>query len=166
MSTPRVSKTGFSGHLLTDMRHLDTLQKEFDAVTCMWQSFGYFDEDTNREVLAKMAEVVVPSGRIILDLYNRKYFQAVGSNTGGQHWTAGRWDYSDLTRYRDGRLVVQIQFATGDVDTFDWQLYSPQEMKALGESVGLRELITCAELDPEQVAGNRRRVFQIVFEKP
>lgn len=155
-----------SEFICMDMRHLHTLQTKFDAVICMWQSFGYFDEVTNREVFAKMAELVIPSGRIVLDIYNRKYFQAVRSNTGGQAWTAGKWDYSDLTRYQDGRLVVQIQFATGDVDTFDWQLYSPQEMKALGESVGLRELITCAELNPEQVAGNRRRGFQIVFEKP
>lgn len=155
-----------SEFICMDMRHLDDLHEEFDAVICMWQSFGYFDEDTNREVLAKMAELVVPSGRIILDLHNRNYFEAKEWNTGGQHWTAGSWDYSDLTRYRDGRLVVQIQFATGELDTFDWQLYSPQEMKALGESVGLRELLMCAELSPEQVAGNRRRVFQIVFEKP
>src|SRR4051812_43858207 len=39
-------------HLLRcDMREIDTLKSRFDALVCLWQSFGYFDDDTNATIL-------------------------------------------------------------------------------------------------------------------
>ena len=35
-----------------DMRRLGDLPKKFDAVICMWASFGWFDDATNADVLA------------------------------------------------------------------------------------------------------------------
>jgi SAM-dependent methyltransferase len=148
-----------------DMRDLDHLQEEFDAVICLWQSFGYFDEETNLEVLGKMADRLRLGGRMILDLYNRRYFKAVEWNGRTQSWDLGRWTFSKELFYIDGRLSVKFAWASGESDHFDWQLYAPDEMKALGESVGMKELLTCAEWNENQVAGNRRRMYQIVFEK-
>jgi len=148
-----------------DMRDLDHLDREFDAAICMWQSFGYFDEATNLSVLRAIAGRVRSGGRIVLDLYNRRYFKAVDSRRSGQHWTADRWDYSDSHVYADGRLQARIEWASGEGDEFDWQLYSPDELQEMGKSLELTTLLTCADFKPQQVAGNRRRSFQIVFEK-
>jgi SAM-dependent methyltransferase len=149
-----------------DMRDLDSIRQEFDAVICLWQSFGYFDEESNAQVLGKMADCLRPGGRLILDLYNRRYFKAVEWNHRTAARTMEQWIYSSDLRYEDGRLIVGYAWESGDNDRFDWQLYAPDEMKALAESIGLREILTCAEWKEEQVAGNRRRMFQMILEKP
>jgi SAM-dependent methyltransferase len=51
-----------------DMRDLSAHAGAFDVVLCLWQSFGSFDEATNRAVLAGMAACLRPGGRLILDL--------------------------------------------------------------------------------------------------
>ena len=69
-----------------DMRELDALTETFDAVLCLWQSFGYFDDETNANVLAQMARRANPRGCVILDIYNRAYFE---TRQGGNLVTRG-----------------------------------------------------------------------------
>lgn len=53
-----------------DMRKLPFIQ-EFDAVICMFSSFGYFERKRdNFQVLKSIARVLRPSGRLLLDLPN------------------------------------------------------------------------------------------------
>ncbi|MGH2813053.1 MAG: hypothetical protein ACRDI1_10130, partial [Actinomycetota bacterium] len=127
---------------------------------------GYFDEESNAQVLGKMADRLRPGGRLVFDLYNRRYFKAVEWNSSTAARTIEQWIYASDLRYEDGRLTVRYSWESGDNDRFDWQLYAPDEMKALGESLGLREILTCAEWKEGQVAGNRRRMFQMILEKP
>jgi hypothetical protein len=42
---------------------------------CVWQSFGYGDAATNTEVLRQMAAHLRPGGRLVLDTYNRDFFE-------------------------------------------------------------------------------------------
>ncbi len=56
-------------YLVGDMRALaDAVGDEtFDAVTLLSGSFGFFDDPTNRRVLAGMAARLKPDGRLLLD---------------------------------------------------------------------------------------------------
>ena len=58
-----------------DMTMLDTLPDVFDAVVCMWQSFGYFGQATNADVLTQICRHLRPGGRVVLDIYNRAFFE-------------------------------------------------------------------------------------------
>lgn len=50
------------------------LRMAFDAVTCFFTSFGYFQEpDENFGALCEMARVLKPGGRFFLDHLNRDY---------------------------------------------------------------------------------------------
>jgi SAM-dependent methyltransferase len=49
-----------------DMRKLPW-QREFDAVYCMCGSFGYFDDQGNREFVAAAARALKPGGRLLID---------------------------------------------------------------------------------------------------
>ena len=40
-------------YLEMDMRDVEKVPGEFDAVLCWWQSFGYFDDATNADVLSR-----------------------------------------------------------------------------------------------------------------
>jgi SAM-dependent methyltransferase len=55
-----------------DMREM-AFNEEFDGVTCMLTSFGYFDEDANMRVAEGIARALKPGGRFLLDLVNRDY---------------------------------------------------------------------------------------------
>src|SRR5437588_6046944 len=46
----------------------------FDLAVVMSQSFGYFDRETNRSVLGRLAGGIREGGRIILDLWNPDFF--------------------------------------------------------------------------------------------
>jgi ubiquinone/menaquinone biosynthesis C-methylase UbiE len=49
-----------------DMRRL-ACRDEFDAVICMFTSFGYFGDRENRGVLRRMARVLKSGGRVLID---------------------------------------------------------------------------------------------------
>jgi len=52
-----------------DMRNLPLREKSFRAVLSLFTSFGYFrEEDENLRVLKEMRRVLVPGGRVLLDL--------------------------------------------------------------------------------------------------
>src|SRR5262249_27863779 len=55
-----------------DMREM-TFENEFDAAYCMFASFGYFDDDTNRKVAANLQRALKPGGKVLIDVVNRDY---------------------------------------------------------------------------------------------
>lgn len=60
-----------------DMRSLpDGWTARFSRVVNWTTAFGYFDDDVNRTVLAEIARVLTPGGRLIMDLDNLARFLA------------------------------------------------------------------------------------------
>jgi SAM-dependent methyltransferase len=53
-----------------DLRRLPA-DGPFDAVVCWFTSFGYFDDDDNRRVLAEFRRVLRPGGRLLIETHNR-----------------------------------------------------------------------------------------------
>lgn len=53
-----------------DMRALPFQAATFDRVLCVFTSFGYFDDDGNRRVLAEAGRVLRPGGRLYVDQYH------------------------------------------------------------------------------------------------
>ena len=52
-----------------DMRELD-YDGEFDAALLLSGSFGFFDDATNEDVLARIARALRPSGRVLIDVFD------------------------------------------------------------------------------------------------
>ena len=65
-----------------DMREM-TFEDEFDAAYCMFTSFGYFDDDTNRKVAANLARAIKPGGKLLIELVNRDYLVATCRRVSG-----------------------------------------------------------------------------------
>jgi len=132
-----------SPDVLADLRDLDALPGDFDAVVNLWASFGYFGEDENRGVLASLAGRLRPGGRLVLDLYNREFFKRRGD--GERELAAGVVERSTL---RGSRRRVELSYPDGGVpDVFEWQLYSPDELAGLGAAFGLRPRTVVASPD-------------------
>jgi SAM-dependent methyltransferase len=146
-----------------DMRDLDAVPGMFDAAVLLWQSFGYFDAATNTAVLRRIGRKLKPKGRLILDIYHRGFFER----------------NQEVRRFeRDGRAVVETKWMDGDrltvrldyepggtADTFEWQLYTPEEIQALGEACGFGCMAICSGFDEATAASADSPRMQIVFEK-
>jgi SAM-dependent methyltransferase len=58
--------------LHADMRDL-SFESNFDAVTCLGTSLGYFDDETNRKVMERLLRALKPGGVLLLDVVNRDH---------------------------------------------------------------------------------------------
>ena len=67
---------------VADMRSL-AYDQEFDAVVNWFTSFGYFDPQTNDDVLARFARALRPGGRLLIELHNPWRLQRLLAQTGG-----------------------------------------------------------------------------------
>lgn len=125
-----------------DMRDLSDLPAPFDAVLVMWQSFGYFDPDTNLQVLEQIARILRPGGRLVLDLYHRAFFEAHPGTrileSGGRQVVETKW-------VDGGRLHVTLDYGEGEYEALDWELFYPEEIVARAKGVGFHPTTICSQ---------------------
>ena len=64
---------GFKINFLhADMREMN-FDGAFDAVLCYGTTFGYFDDETNKQVVERLFRALKPRGLLLLDVVNRDY---------------------------------------------------------------------------------------------
>jgi len=137
--------------LVRDLRELDGVPEDYDAVINMWASFGYFDAAENERVLGSFARRLRRRGRLVLDLHNRAFFEA---RQGAREIRPGIMERSTM---EGGRRHCELDYGDGTVDTFEWQLYRPEELQTLAARHGLAPVLTVAA---EEVPS-----MQLVFER-
>jgi SAM-dependent methyltransferase len=146
-----------------DTRQLDAYADAFDAVICLWQSFGYFDDATNAAVLRGMVACLRPGGRLILDLYHRSFFAA---RQGEQRFERAGVAIVSRSRLAGDRLAVELTYAGSEPgDRFDWRLYMPDEVVERAETAGLRATLACADFQEGRSPSEESPRMQFVFER-
>ncbi len=159
----RNGPTGKVTFIQADIRDLSPISGTFDAVLCLWQSFGYFDDQTNTSILRQIRDKLRPGGRFILDIYHRAFFEA--------HQESRQFERSGLIiterkQMAGGRLTVTLDYGSASpTDVFEWQLYTPNEICALANQIGLRTVLACTGFDESQQPGPTSPRMQLVFEK-
>lgn len=146
-----------------DMRELASLERTFDGVLCLWQSFGYGDSDENRLVLAGMRQVLRPGGRVLLDIYNAEAAALLPPTS-----TARRGDRAIRTRraWTGRRLRVELEYSDSDTtDRHEWEVYRPSEINQLAAAVGLDVSICCAWFDPAVPPTRDHLRMQLLLER-
>ncbi len=149
-------------YMIADVRDYLPDSGAFDVAIIMSQSFGYFDATTNREVLGGLAEGVREGGRVILDLWSADFFVA----------HQGRYEFKtpcgvvhETKRVQGDRLFVHLDYPDGGEDNFEWQLFSPDQMISMAESVGLRQLLACTGFDEVTPPSPSNPRIQFLFER-
>jgi SAM-dependent methyltransferase len=80
LSTPLLVRGGEEAHrrgltinfVRGDMRELD-FDNQFDGAYCLFSTFGYFDDETNKKTLQNVAKALKPHGKILIEILNRDY---------------------------------------------------------------------------------------------
>ena len=150
---------GVEVHVL-DMHELRELPGSFDAAFCMWASFGWFDDATNADVLAQMAEKTRPGGIVVLDVYDAVWFRA---HQGMHAIDRGGRRAHEHKRVVGNRLHTTLDYGDGSRDVFEWRLYEPDELRALAAEHGLDCEKVCAGCDPASPPDGETARMQLVF---
>jgi SAM-dependent methyltransferase len=153
---------GGPSYVNMDIRDYRPEPGAFDAAIVMSQSFGYFDSTTNREALGRLAARVREGGRVILDLWSQEFFVA---NQGRREFKAPGGKVRETKRAEGDRLFVHLDYADGSQDQFEWQLFSPEQMDSIAESVGLRPLLACTDFDETTSPSPTNPRVQFLFER-
>jgi SAM-dependent methyltransferase len=146
-----------------DMRSVGTLDGPYDAVVNLWHSFGFFDDETNRNVLRQVLDVLRPGGRAVFDLYNDRYCRhspptRITRRAGRNITTSHVWDGQRL------RLSIAYDGVEGGV--FEWRLYSEGEFARLCEDAGFEVLLACVWYDEARPITRDDTRMQFVLERP
>jgi SAM-dependent methyltransferase len=163
LSLAKREATGIVTYIQKDMRKLDELPGNFDAVISLWQSFGYFDAATNRDILQQISQKLHPQGRLILDIYNREFFE--------KHQGSGQLERKGViirvtNTMRGDRLTAHLEYGDNlGADTFEWRLYTLDEICDLAAGVNLRCLLACTECNEQKPATTKKPQMQLVFER-
>ena len=149
--------------LVHDLRDLDALEGEaFDAVLCLWQSFGAAEEDDGA-VLAAMTRRLRPGGRLLLDVYHRQALARLPTEE--REIRRGR-EVRTIRTLEGDRYRVRLSYSdSGDRDEFEWRVFTPEELAAEGAACGLSPLLACAWFDVDIPASAEHVRMQLLFER-
>jgi len=132
--------------VLADMRELAE-REVYDAAILMGQSFGYFDDRGNLEVLQRVHQALKPRGRLLLEVMNRdRVLNELPRSTWWQRSGRLYLDESEAD-YEQSRLCVKRTIIFDDGRTpveryLDIRLYGVHELQALLTMAGFR----CAQI--------------------
>lgn len=144
-----------------DVRSLPEFDQPFDAVICMWASFGGFTDAQNEALLANVVSLLRSGGRLVLDLYNADFFQSADPvrerNIDGVR-------VIERKRVQDGRLFITLEYDDGTSDSFQWRIFSVNELSALMRGLNCRLLEACAGFLPTAPPDPDVPRMQVVFE--
>jgi SAM-dependent methyltransferase len=143
-----------------DMRALPVAEGQ-DAVVCLWASFGFWDDATNADVLAQMTSRLRAGGRLVLDVFDRRFF---APRQGTRERDVEGVPIRERQTLLDSRLYVELQYGdSDDRDAFEWRLYEPEELAALVP--GLRAVVVCHDWDETARPDGSRPRYQLVLER-
>jgi SAM-dependent methyltransferase len=145
-----------------DQRDLRRLIGPFDAAVILWQSFGYFGPADNDGVLADIAALLRPGGRLLLDLFHPGFFAACQGPT--THVRDARCRAITNT-LNSRRLTSRIAYVDGTQETMSWELFTPDEIADRAESFGFREIERCTWWDGTREPTPDESRFQVVLER-
>jgi SAM-dependent methyltransferase len=148
-----------------DVSHLSELvDGPFGGVVCLWQSFGYGTPPENAALLGAMAGLLERGGRLVLDLYNRAFFE---TRTGTRTIEREGHSIREHTELDGDRLTTTLDYGLGVEDVFSWQLFTPEELVTLARSssTSLEPVLACADFDQAIPASAERARMQLVFER-
>lgn len=138
-----------------DMRYLDDIDGEYDVVYNLWTSFGYYDDETNREVLRGMYERTAPDGALVLELVNREgvlaEFRESAVPEDDDELVVESVDYDPETARMETTRRVFEETADGydyaGEMVYDLRLYAPVELAAECRAAGFSAVSLYAGLD-------------------
>jgi len=150
-----------------DMRQID-FKGEYDRVTLLFTSFGYFEDAENELVVQKMAQALKPGGLLLLDTMNRDTAMLhlsgdeVIEKDGGL--LINRMSFDTLSgRFLNRRIVIRN--GQRKDKPYSIRMYNAAEIGSMLERAGLVEFKMLGH-DGQPLAANNCRRLVVLARKP
>ena len=133
-----------------DMRDLPWADDQFDAAYNVFTSFGFFDEDGNRRVLAELARVLAPGGRLVMELADKETMlsdyrpESVTELEDG--YLVETREYDPLTSRNHTERVTVLDGEVHEA-TYEVRVYGYCELRWLLEEAGFAVREVYADMD-------------------
>ena len=131
-----------------DLRALPFSSRSFDAIASLFTTFGYFDDEGNREQLAGFRRVVRDDGVLLLDFLNVP--PVTDTLVPESERRQGEATIRERRRIRDGRVEKEVAFTLPGRETERWtesvRLYGRDELIDLARVCGFRVTETFGDL--------------------
>ena len=149
--------------LENDIFNLKIKASSLDAVICMWQSFGYGDRLQNDKLLKDVFNCLRPNGLFLLDIYNKNFFAKF---LGERSFDLNGKKITESKEMKDGRLIVTLTYEDSrDLDLFDWQVFSPEEIENYLKEFGFNLKEAFASFSKTTAPSSDNPRAQYLFEK-
>jgi SAM-dependent methyltransferase len=149
-------------YIEADVRNYAPREGAYDLEILMSQSFGYFEAAANEDLLKRLASGLREGGRVILDLWNHAFFAA---HEGARDFDLPSGRVRERKHLEKGRLFVHLDYPGGGADDFEWQLYTPAEMRSLAEGAGLSLVVVCTDFNATTKPDDHNPRLQFVLER-
>ena len=154
---------GGPAYVQADVRDYRPEPASFDAAVIMSQSFGYFDPETNRDLLARLGQALRPGGCLVLDLWNPDFFLP---RQGQRTFQLPTGSVQETTRMEDGWLFSRLVYPDGGCDEFEFQTFSAAEMEQFVRPLGLQLVTACTDFSAAVTPSSDKPRIQFVLERP
>ena len=147
-----------------DMRDIESLNQRFNVIISMWQSFGYFDDVVNRNIIGQVSRCLLENGIFILDIYNKSCYE---NNIGIRKYNKNGIEVVSEVKKDGDRFNVKLNYDNDEKtsEEFNWRLYTKDEIINICKEVGLKCKIGCTWCDESKPIDNNSVRMQLVFEK-
>ena len=149
-----------------DVRRVD-FGVGYDAVVIMFNSFGYFNDEEDKLVLAKIFDALKERAKFLIEVLNKDWmirnFTEIGESEirGIRVEEKRRFDVLTsrinfiIERYEKDRVITKEG---------SWRVYSANELKNVLEAIGFRFIAGYSNLEKQPLTKDTR-LMRMVFEK-
>lgn len=151
-----------------DMRELD-VEGTFDLVLNVWTSFGYYDEETDRAILAALRERVAEDGALVMELANKEGiladFQDDGVMRGEDHVSFETREYdpetSRMHTEREQFEPVEDGYEHVGTMAYETRLFDPTTLRRWLLDAGFGSVALYADLTGEELTHESARLVVV-----
>ncbi|MGZ3661866.1 MAG: class I SAM-dependent methyltransferase [Bdellovibrionota bacterium] len=143
-----------------DIRTFELLR--VNGILVLWQSFGFYSPMENRRLLEKWRGLLHPGGRLVLDVYNRAFFEG---KDGERIAKTPRGEIIETRRLRGSQLSVRLTYPSRESDHFQWEIFDEPGLVKLAEECGFSLRIACRSFDEALPPSPLEQRMQLVFER-
>ncbi len=147
-----------------DMRKIN-FSNEFDAAANVWTSFGYFErESDNQLVLRKAWQALKPGGKFMVHLINRDWIMA---DFASHNWfpakdvfvmVENKFDYATSTMNATWSFVKNGKITA---HSFPLRIYTYRELREMFAKAGFSDIRGFGSVEDEPISRDKRMMFVI-----
>lgn len=144
-------------YIALEQAHAGAMRWTVDAALILWNSLGYVDRAADLATLRSVAHVLRPGGRLVLDLYHPEWLRGQPSQP-----TQPRPGVSVRRWVESNRCINEIRYADESTDRIAFNVYMPDEARALMYEAGITAATEMVWWDPSQSASSAHARYQII----